>query len=276
VSEPIPGTPPEKKSSFGCLKILIIMAGIVALILLIFGIMVWNAISWFKDAPEPKAAVYAPLQLSLGEQEDVTRVVSEIYATTRTGEDIDESITPQVLNGVLEKIIEDDRKTNKTSDPPSFVRFAVANNAIQIKASVPFKDQENGSIQKTPEGQVMYVNAEAELRLEIENSIVTQVEIQSLKLHDRPAPFLFRAIFYHDFTDKLKSGHQPTQTNSKNPNNVNVDIFKTLKIENGRLHIVLDGKKIKENEEKKKAKASGAEKGGGAEKGPEDEKKDAK
>jgi len=251
VTELQSGALPEKKSSFGCLKILIIAAAFVAVILLIFGIMVWGAISWVKNAAEAKAVVYAPLNLSPGEKEDVARVVSEVYAATNTGADIDESITPQVFNCVIEKMIEDDRKTNKSSDPPSYVRAALTNNGFQFKASVPMKDPDNsGSIQKSPDGQIMYVNAETEFRLEIESSVVTQVEIQSLKLHDQPAPFLIRLIFYRNFTDSLKKGQQP---NPGNPNQPDLQIFKTLKVEGQRVHFVLDGKKIKEQEERKKA-----------------------
>lgn len=230
---------PEKKSSFGCLKMLVIAAAFVAIILLIFGIMVWNAISWVQNSPEPKMASYPPLQLSPGEKEDVTRVLNELGAATQTGTDVDEYVTPQVFNGAIEKLMEDEKK-KKTAKPDAPVNFraAFAERGFDVMLTVPASDQKTKEI--TPN---MYVNADVVFDLEIANGQIAELEIIKMTLHDRPAPVLAR-IVYSRFSEALKSNQQ---------NNADFGVIKTLKREGERVHIVLDGKKLKEQEDRKKS-----------------------
>jgi len=239
VSDNQPAAMPEKQSSFGCLKILIIMAAFVAVVLLIFGILVWNTIAWFQNSPEPKMASYPPLQLSAGEKEDVSRIITELGTATQSGTDVDEYVTAQVFNGVLEKIMEDERKKKTAkADAPLNFRAAVVSNGFEVKVTVPYTDQSTKQVM-----QNMYVNIDVVGDIEIANGHIAELNISKLTLKDEQAPLLAR-MFYGRITEALKADQEKK---------AEFGPIKTLKREGERVHFVLDGKKLKEQEDRKKA-----------------------
>jgi hypothetical protein len=221
---------------------LIIAAAVVALTLLIFGIMVWNAISWMQNAPEPQMASYEPLKLSPGEQEDVTRILTELGSATQTGTDVDEYVSPQVFNGVMEKLMEDEKKKKSSKpDAPLYVRASLPDHGFDIKLTVPATDQKTKEVM-----QNMYVNADVRFDVEVANGQITELKIERVTLRDEPAPMIARWV-YNYFIDAWKQQQAKTDWSS----------IRTLKREGERVHFVLDGKKLKEQEDAKKNRKNG-------------------
>jgi hypothetical protein len=246
VNEPIlPGTPP-KKSSFGCLKIVAIAAGVLALLLIVFGVLVWQSISWAKNAPESKIASYPPLNLSDGEKEDVGRIIGKLSTAQRDKALVDEYVSPEVFNGVLEKIIEGEKlkpKNKGKKDQPLYLRGGFSGQDLELKMTVPAPDANS----PTPE----YVNAAIIFDLEIEDGKFKVLDVKQVLVHDQPPP-LFARWYLESLAKLLRQNNFPNQAaqgGTAQPNPLEgLKVFKLVKREGDKIHFVLDGSKMKAEE----------------------------
>ncbi len=230
---------PEKKSSFGCLKILAIVAGIFAILLIIFGILVWQTISWFKNAAEPTIATYAPLNLSEGEKEDVDRIIMKVSTAQANKAIVDEYVTPEVFNGVMEKIIAEDKKKNKSKANDTVVfRGGFHDNDYEVKFSSSVK--EAGST--TPQ----YVNIDLFFDCEMDEGRFTKLDVKQVIMHDRPVPF-FARLYLSTVTKALEqTGKAPPAASGTQQNPFeDLKVIKLLKREGNKIHVILDGAKMK-------------------------------
>ena len=73
-----PQIPQTPKKSTGCLQVFLIFAGIIILLCLIFGILIWQSYSWFANCPEPVAANYPPITLLPAEQEEMKGIAGQL------------------------------------------------------------------------------------------------------------------------------------------------------------------------------------------------------
>ena len=240
LSTPLPTAGPQPQKSSGCLRWFLICAGIVAFMFMLVVLVVWQFVSWIKNAPEPTAASCPALVLSEGEQEDVARVLTNIESVKKTRSDMDESISPAVFNGVLERMLEGERQKHlKQQDVPLFLRASLADNALNVKTSVPY-------IPALP--AKMYLNMEIQGQVEIVEGEIKRLHVDKAVVRGTEAPFLGRFIMRF-FTDAI------TQQNRepKNRDTNELRAIKLLKIEGGRLHVILDGKIMDEMDRKKAA-----------------------
>lgn len=234
-----PVQPPPQKSSFGCLKILAILAGVIALVLVVIVVLVWQTISWVKNAPETTMATYPPLQLSAGEKEDVDRIITKLWAAQPNKAIVDEYVSPEVFNGVMEKIIEEERKKSANkSDQPAYVRGGFNGPDMELKITTPFTDASTK--------QTQYVNVDIIFDCEIEDGKFKQLEVKQLLVHDAPPPFIARS-YINMITKALQQGNMQqvnAQNGQKNPLE-GLEVIKQLKREGNKVHFVIDGSKMK-------------------------------
>jgi hypothetical protein len=92
----------------------------------------------------------------------------------------------------------------------------------------------------------MYVNADVRFDVEVANGQITELKIERVTLRDEPAPMIARWV-YNYFIDAWKQQQAKTDWSS----------IRTLKREGERVHFVLDGKKLKEQEDAKKNRKNG-------------------
>jgi hypothetical protein len=87
--KPLPSeTPPKRK--FGCLHGCLLGLTVTVFVIVVVVALIWQSVSWLKNAPEPTMAQYEPLNLSEGEVEDVNRVLAGIDEAKKAGADYDE------------------------------------------------------------------------------------------------------------------------------------------------------------------------------------------
>jgi hypothetical protein len=212
---------------------------VIALLLLVFGILVWQSIAWVKNAPEPKMATYAPLQLSDGEKEDVDRIVTKLWTAQKDKALFDEYVSPEVFNGVMEKIIEGERKKNNKTDQPAYFRGGFSGNDYELKVTMPVTDA------STKETQ--YFNVDIIFDCEIEDGKFKQLELKQFLMHDQPPP-LFARLYINTIVKAVQQGSTQASVqqgqNQKNPFD-ELKFIKQIKREGNKVHFVLDGAKMK-------------------------------
>jgi hypothetical protein len=252
MSEPLAPPPPSqqpapKKKTSGCLKALLIVVGAVAICMIITGVIVYRAVTWLTQAPQPAPAVYAPLQLSDGEQEDINRIISSIeQAKNKNGVVEETSITPAVFNGVIEKILEGERfKHPEKQDIPLALRGGFVNNQMHLKFTTQMTPEQIKA-QNLPSSTPLYINAEAVFNIEIVEGEIKQLSVDRVVIGGKDAPFLWR-LFTNHFIDVVRQENQKLKSSPDNP----LAAIKLLKREGDRLHLVLDGKKMREQEARK-------------------------
>lgn len=224
MNEPnLPGTPP-RSSSFGCLKILAIAAGVLALLLITFGVLVWQSISWAKNAPENKIASYPPLNLSDGEKEDVDRILGKLGTAQKDKAIVDEYVSPEVFNGVMDKIIQGEKlkpKKKAKKEQPLFFRGGFSGQDLELKITVPAPDAGNGSPNSTSTGTNTsvtpeYVNADVVFDLEVVDGKFTVLDLKRVLVHDQPPP-LFARWYLESLVKLLRQNPSVTVTSPPTP-----------------------------------------------------------
>ena len=231
---------PQKKSSFGCLKILLIVAGIIAVMVIIFAILVWQTISWFTNAAEPTMATYAPLTLSDGEKEDVNRVYTKLMTAQPNKALVDEYVTPEVFNGVVEKYIESLKTKNKsTANDKTIFRASFSGDDYEVKFT--------NSVNEAGSSTQKFVNIDMFFDCEMEDGKFKKLDVKQVVMHDRPVPF-FARLYLSTITKALettgKAPESATQPGQKNPME-DFKVIKLLKREGNKIHVILDGAKMK-------------------------------
>lgn len=233
-----PPPPAPSKGMSGCLKALLIVAGILAFFMLVVGIVVWQVVSWFANMVQTEPVTYAPLALSAGEQEDVQRILVGLNDAKQKAQEFDEYVTPQVFNGVVEKILQGERDKGK-KDVPLGLRGGFDGGSIKLQVSAKADQKQLDTAGKQNATIPYYVNAEAIFDLEIVDGEAKAVKIQSLKLGGREAPTVLHWIIRNQLDEELKK-HKNQKGKGENP----FGAVKLLKREGDRLHLVLDGKKM--------------------------------
>jgi hypothetical protein len=225
--------PTAPKKGWGCVTWLMIGAGIAALLMIIVGVLVMQAVNWVKNA---SVAVYPKLELSPGEREDVRRVVGQIDQAKRQGTVFEDRISPAVFNGVMERIIEDQRlKGEIKKDAQIFIRLSFESDGALLRVTHPAKDFDTKA-----DIPGMYYNAEALFDLEIVEGELKNIEIKKLRLRGQEPPWLARKILYHH----LENVKVESSKNKSAPEN-DLAVFKLLRRDGDRIHIIIDGKKMK-------------------------------
>ena len=216
-------------------------------------VLIWQSVSWLKNAGEPNMAQYEPVGLSRGEEEDVARVMSGINEAKQKGDIYDEYVTPRVFNGAVQKIIADEqRKGTAKPDAPLFLRGSFVDDRLSLRITLPAKTEQSGSPQKTqntspailPEGK--YINAEVVFELEIVEGEIMRAKVHKLVLRGRDAPLLSRWVVNYKIGEIKEDSHKK-KNDPANP----FWAVKLLRRENDRLHVMLDGARMREQETKK-------------------------
>jgi hypothetical protein len=243
--QPLQDSKPKKTS--GCLKALLIVVGAVVICMIIVGTMVYRAVSWLTHAPQPTPAIYEPLKLSEGEQEDVNRILVSLDQAKKKDSIVEEtSITPEVFNGVIEKILEGERlKHPEKKDIPLALRGGFTGNQMHLKFTAPITD-EQAKAQNLPTGTPLYVNAEAVFNIEIVEGEIKQLTVDRVAIGGKDAPFLWR-LFTNQLIEMTRQENQKLKKSPDNP----LAAIKLLKREGDRLHLIIDGKKLREQESRK-------------------------
>jgi len=233
-----PPPPGPTKGMSGCLKLLLIVAGILAFFMLIVGIVVWQVVSWVTNMVQPQPVAFAPMTLSAGEQEDVQRILQGLNDAKQKGLEFDEYLTPQVFNGTLERLLQGERDKGK-QDVPVGVRGAIEGGAMRVQFSAKADQKALETAGKQNATTPFYVNGEVTFDLEIADGQAKVVKLESLKLGGRQAPAILMWIIRKQVDEALKL-QNVKKGNGENP----FGAVKVLKREGDRLHLVLDGKKI--------------------------------
>jgi hypothetical protein len=238
----------EKKSNFW--RNLLIALGVIFAAGLFFVavvvILIWQSVAWLQNAPESKMARYEELKLSPGEEEDVARVIAGVNEAKKEGSVYDEYVTPRVFDGAMERILEDERRKGKAKpDSPLAVRGAFTDGHMSLRLTLPKVEQNAGAPQpksaSPPEPR--YINAEAVFDLEIVEGEVTRANVHKLVLRRREAPWLPLMVVRY-MVGKAKEKSQKEKDDPVNP----FWAIKLLRREGDRLHIMLDGARMKEQE----------------------------
>jgi len=234
MTPPPAGSPPSApKQGLGCLAWLAIVAGILVLMLLIAGVLVWQAVSWVKNGAEPAIASYAPLKLSPGEQEDVDRVVVELYTAKDGKKLLEEYVSPVVFNAVVERMMNDEkRKGTAKPDAPLFVRGAFEGDAFGLKLTAPATDPDKHTVIPN-----QFFNAEVFFDLEIVDGELVKAEIRNARLKGVDAPWAARKWVNHALNKEREKFKKSDESNK-------LRAFKLFRREGDRLHVILDGSKF--------------------------------
>lgn len=244
----------QPKKSSGCLKVFLIVAGVVVFCILVVGIMIYQSVSWLSNAPETSATVYPPLTFSEGEQEDIDRVIVSVDQAKRKQTVVEEtSITPAVFNGVIQRILDGERaKHPQKKDIPLAIRGDFDSGQMHLKITMPVPPE------KAPKGSPkspLFINGEAWFNIEIVEGEIKQLSIDRILIRGKDAPFLAR-VFLNHFIDIARQENQRLKKSPENP----LSAIKLLKREGDRLHIILDGKRMFEQEERKQPAPNSSDK----------------
>ncbi|MGD0091676.1 MAG: hypothetical protein ABSE73_17310 [Planctomycetota bacterium] len=246
--------PSSSGENSGCWRRLLIALGIAvaagAFLVFVLAILVWQSVAWLKNSGEPRMAEYEPLNLSPGEEEDVQRVMNGINEAKQKDTVYNEYMTTRVFNGAMQKIIEDEqRKATPKPDAPLFVRGAFVDGRMSMRFTIPVKPEETGGPpqpQKAAPGLVperKYVNAEALFDLDIENGEILRAELHKLVLRGRDAPLLVRWVVSYLLGAEKARSHQQKDSPANH-----FRAIKLLRREGDRLHIMLDGARLREQD----------------------------
>jgi len=242
--DPLSDQAAPPKRNFGCLKIILVAAGVCAFLFVIIVVLVWQSVNWLKNAPDPIPVVYTPLKLSGGEQEDIDRVMIEIEKAKQTEKLYEDYVTPAVLNGFFEKVFEGERLKGKKNVPSGLRAELVDNDKMGLK----FTSVAEGNT--TPDGKPLYINAEAVFELEIVDGQIQKVNLDRLFLRKREAPLLSRMVVNY-YLNQFREGKLKEQNGKPDEG---LQAIKLLKRDGDRIHFILDGKALLKQEQEKEKK----------------------
>lgn len=230
--------PPKPSGMSGCLKVLLIVAGFLALLMLLIGILVWQTVSWVQNIAQPTPITFPALTPSAGEQEDIQRVLQGLNDAKQKGQEFDEYMTPAVFNGVLDRILQGERAKGKP-EVPLGVRGSFVGDAIKLELSTQADQKALEAAGKQGSATPYYVNAEAVFKLEIVDNEAKAIELKQLKVGGRDAPGILMWVIR-----KQTEAFMLESKNLKNRPDNPFGAIKLLRREGERLHLILDGKKM--------------------------------
>lgn len=221
-------------SSVGCCVLKI--AAVLGVIALIAGagvaVMMWRAYSWVEQMPEAAPANHPPLVISEGEREDVNRVKLNLQTAQPDQTILDETVTPIVLNGVIDAVLAEMRAQNKNVQAQT-VRAGFDGELMKVEATWKVVDKQ---------GQQKYLNFLATFDLEIEEGKITKLELHKFAAAGREAPMLVRFVINQTLR-AFKEGINSKKT----PEAKKLEVVKLLRRESGdRLHVILDKTKFQQ------------------------------
>jgi hypothetical protein len=239
---------PLKKSGISCLGIVAIFAGIFAVVLLIIGILVWQAVSWIKNAPESSMSITDKVKLEPGEQEDATRIIHELDdVAKKKGNLVDESATLATLNGIVQFIIEEEaKKSPQKPDNAVAARFAFKGDGYNARIVMPARDADTGAVIPG-----MFINVDVDFDAEIVDGKFTKLEVHRVALANKEAP-LFARMFINFGVKAMREGKINDDAKQKDFQD-GMKAIRLLKREGERIHLIVDGKMIEEIDAKSKA-----------------------
>lgn len=229
-----PNVKPKSKSSCGCcfLKILAVCFVLGLIVAGVVGYFIVNTASWFTTAVETTPAIYAPLNIAAGEQQDVERVIQKLQAGKAQKEVIDETISPTVFNGIVEQIIQGEKDKGKSNDLEAF-RLGLDGDHFQVALTTKTQNPD-----KSNPGQG-YFNIKSSFDLEIEDGKIVNINIQKLTAGGKEAPTIIR-FGLNKVLETIRDG-----TNKEAEKNMKkLTFIKLLKRDGDRLHVVLDPTKF--------------------------------
>jgi hypothetical protein len=221
----------KKKSSWGCCFLKVV--GVVVVLALIagavFGYFAVQSGKWLESAQESAPAAYPPLAVSAGEQEDVQRLLQRINTAKTDKTVIDETITPMVFNGVVDKIIQGEKDKGKDPDMDAF-RLGVDGDHFTVTATKKVKDKM---------GATKYANIQATFDCEIEEGKINKLDVQKVVAGGNEAPFSVKSVLAVGI-EAFKKG----VNDNTSPEANKFKAFKLVKREGDRLHIIIDPSKF--------------------------------
>ncbi len=233
-----PNIKTKPKSSCGCcvLKIFALCFVLFLVVCGVFGYYFFNTVNWVTSAAQPVAASYTPLNTAPGEKEDADRVILKLQTIKNNKEVVDETITTAVFNGIMDKVIQDEKAKNAAkgkSEGLEALRLTTDGDHFGLALTSKYisKDPKNNP------GALMYLNINATFDLEIEDGQITKAHIEKLVAGGQEAP----AVVKFAFNLVLKSIRDGTNTNKDIDKAVEkLHFIKLLKRDGDRLHVILD------------------------------------
>lgn len=253
---PVPdaATPaPPRKS--GCLKAVLVLAGVFLFLLGAIGILVWQSYSWVKNGCEAAPTKHPRVELTDAEDKEASRAFNALWQCMELGVDFDQHFSPNVFNAVVERIIESEHLNNDKDYPPGnplpTVFLALEGGRYVLHVSVPARDEQNGRVKPN-----QFYNVVANFDLDVADGVATRVQVHSARLAGREAPFIARWAI-HQFTESLKSSAAPAKPKPGESGKPDAErrplaAIKKLALSGDDIHLVLDGKKMKEQEMEKR------------------------
>ena len=227
-------TEPKPKRSLGCCLLKIVA---LCFVLALFGAGlvgygIYSTASWFKNVAESAPANFQPLIVSDGERQDIDRILFELNSAKQSRELIDESITPNVFNGILDAIIQGEKNKGKAPELEA-VRGNIENGHFSLAFSAR---------KKHPEKSDDFINGRALFDLELENGSIKVAHVHSLIVAGREAPWIVRTFVNNFILPKLRNPNDPESIR----NTKGFKPIRLLKLEGERLHVILDPKLFKQ------------------------------
>jgi hypothetical protein len=231
---------PQKKRGISCMGIIAIFSGIFAVLLLIVGILVWQAVSWIKNAPEATMSITDKVKLEPGEEEDANRIIHEIDdVSKKKGNLIDESTTLNVLNGIVQFIIEEEaKKSPQKPDNAIAARFALKGDGYNAKVVMPARDADTGAVIPG-----MFLNIDVDFDAEIVDGKFTKLEVHRFALGNKEAPLAARVFLYFG-AKGMREGK--VDDDKQKDFQDGMKAIRLLKREGERIHLIVDGKQAAE------------------------------
>lgn len=225
------------KSSLGCclLKIFAVLCLLAVMAMGVAGFFVWRTYNWFATIPQKTPAAYAKLELGEGEKQDVDRLITEIGEAKNKRGIIDESITPDVFNGVIDKVMEINKSEGKKSD---LVAVRAGFQGEHFTLAFTAKDNDK------PGQEQLYWNFVATFDLMVEDGQITKFDLIDLKAGDHETPMVARTIIDRVMLSVNDALKQPNADKKARDAAETLRLFKLIKREGDRIHIILDTSKI--------------------------------
>lgn len=236
------GMPPKRRGmSFGC-QIVLVVCGLLALTVIALVISTYNAVQWMQQGVEATPTQYPAVELAPAEEMDLVSHQVTFDRAQRNGNDFDATFTPKLFNEFLRREAKK-KKEAWENDPFEGGDVTFLDDGIKFRAT--WKDPNN-----------QYVNLIVTGDFAIEEGIV-RARLDTLKLAGRDAPWVAMWIARKALS-AAESG-QFTKNGKPDPHYERFKkMFKLLKREGDKIHVILDGDALKESWQERTSGADGS------------------